>query len=118
MKGDNKNTFSLWCKKLKLPGVSMCILSQSKTEYGSSGIKVLMRHQLQDKHKAAICSLLHTSSLSDATTPTAKTRICVCDQTVCVCVLKAEHELSLTIQPLIELMNAAAEDQTSLTVNI
>lgn len=88
--GDNENTFRLCCKKLKLPGVHMCMLSHNKTEYGSSGIKVLMHHQLQNKHKAAICSLQHTSSLSDATTTTNKTRIsgqpCVRPKSVYMCV--------------------------------
>lgn len=97
----------------------MCVVCHKKTVYGSNGKKVLMRHQPEDAHKAAVRALQHTVSLPGATTTTkarASKADCVCKQKIRICAFIAEHDLSLTMsQPLVELVKSVAEDKSALS---
>lgn len=97
----------------------MCVVCHKKTVYGSNGKKVLMRHQPEDAHKAAVRALQHTFSLPGATTTTkarASKADCVCKQKIRICAFIAEHDLSLTMsQPLVELVKSVAEDKSALS---
>lgn len=83
------------------------------------GKKVLMRHQPEDAHKAAVRALQHTFSLPGATTTTkarASKADCVCKQKIRICAFIAEHDLSLTMsQPLVELVKSVTEDKSALS---
>ena len=72
--GDDGKPVSSWCKKLKLPGACICVVCHKNIQYGSNGKKVLIRHQAEEKHKAAVRSLQHTASLPGATTTTTEVR--------------------------------------------
>lgn len=97
----------------------MCVVCHKKTVYGSNGKKVLMRHQPEDAHKAAVRALQHTVSLPGATTTTkarASKADCVCKQKIRICAFIAEHDLSLTMsQPLVELVKSVTEDKSALS---
>ncbi len=69
----------------------MCVLCHKNLKYGSNGKKVLLRHQSEGTHKAAVRSLKHTSSLPGASSTTIDVRASmadrVCDHKVRICVL-------------------------------
>ncbi|KAK7933645.1 hypothetical protein WMY93_004541 [Mugilogobius chulae] len=108
--GEGGRPIRSWCKKLKVAGACMCVLCHKKLVYGSNGKKVLIRHQSDGAHRAAVRSLAHTSSLPGASAATTETQLSmadrVCDLKIRVCGFIAEHDLSLTLsQPLVELIN-------------
>lgn len=119
-KGDDETPIRSWCKKMKKPGVCMCVICHKTIPYGSNGKKVLIRHQSDASHKAAVRSLQHTSRLPGASETTTNAHASmtdrVCNLKVRVCAFIAEHDLSLTMsQPLVDLVKSCAADRSALS---
>ncbi|KAL0149030.1 hypothetical protein M9458_055645, partial [Cirrhinus mrigala] len=86
--------------------------------YGTSGKKVLSRHELDPVHKATVRALQHTSRLPGATAtadiPPSMTDH-VTDLKIRLCSFIAELDLSFTIaHPLVTLCKKLAEDRPAL----
>lgn len=116
--GVDGKPFSSWCQKLPQPGVCYCTLCRKKLVYGTSGKKMLPRHEQDAFHKAAARSVQYTSRLPGASAtadipPSITDRMT--DLKIRLCAFIAEHDLSFTVaQPLVALCKKVAEDGTAL----
>ncbi len=117
--GRDEKLFGSWCQKLRQPGACFCTLCARKILYGTSGKKVLPRHELDPSHQAAVRAIQHTSRLPGATAtadirPSMTDR--VADLKIRLCSFIAEFDLSFTIaHPLVTLCQKLAEDKLALT---
>ena len=83
--GRDGKPFSSWCKKLGEAGACFCTLCSRKIIYGSSGKKVLRKHEADPGHQAAARAVQHTTRLPGATATAdvpASITDRVCDLTV------------------------------------
>lgn len=116
--GSDGKPFGSWCQKLRQPGACYCTVCARKLMYGTSGKKVLSRHELDPVHKATVRALQHTSRLPGATAtaaipPSMTDR--VTDLKIRLCSFIAELDLSFNIaHPLVTLCKKLAEDRPAL----
>ena len=59
--GKDDKPFGSLCKKLRAAGARSCTLCSIKLTYAASGKKVLPRHTSDPAHRAAVCTLQHTT---------------------------------------------------------